>query len=128
MLLRNFIKTEPGFNSGATENQSENRECLIQPLYPIYPLYSDSQAWGKSGPKSDAAKWGIWSEYTLLATHPEILDTLTLVLLIPDIPYLYSVDPDQLASEETNWSGSTPSFRMWICISNLDQVIWLAEN
>ena len=31
---------------------------------------------------------------------------LTLVLLNPDIPCLYSVDPDQLASEEANWSGS----------------------
>ena len=31
---------------------------------------------------------------------------LTLVLLNPDIPCLYSVDPDQLASEENNWSGS----------------------
>ena len=32
---------------------------------------------------------------------------LTLVLLNPDIPYLSnSVDPDQLASEEANWSGS----------------------
>ena len=31
---------------------------------------------------------------------------LTLVLLNPDIPWLYSVDPDQLASEEANWSGS----------------------
>ena len=31
---------------------------------------------------------------------------LTLVLLNPDIPCLCSVDPDQLASEEANWSGS----------------------
>ena len=32
---------------------------------------------------------------------------LTLVLLNPDIPCLAnSVDPDQLASEEANWSGS----------------------
>ena len=33
--------------------------------------------------------------------------SLTLVLLNPDIPYFAnSVDPDQLASEEANWSGS----------------------
>ena len=33
---------------------------------------------------------------------------LTLVLLNPDIPcHANSVDPDQLASEEANWSGST---------------------
>ena len=32
---------------------------------------------------------------------------LTLVLLSPDIPaFANSVDPDQLASEEANWSGS----------------------
>ena len=32
---------------------------------------------------------------------------LTLVLLYPDIPaFANSVDPDQLASEEANWSGS----------------------
>ena len=32
---------------------------------------------------------------------------LTLVLLNPDIPcFANSVDPDQLASEEANWSGS----------------------
>ena len=32
---------------------------------------------------------------------------LTLVLLNPDIPVsTNSVDPDQLASEEANWSGS----------------------
>ena len=30
---------------------------------------------------------------------------LTLVLLNPDIPFVNSVDPDQLASEEANWSG-----------------------
>ena len=34
-------------------------------------------------------------------------DELTLVLLNPDIPcFANSVDPDQLASEEANWSGS----------------------
>ena len=33
--------------------------------------------------------------------------TLTLVLLNPDIPaFVNSIDPDQLASEEANWSGS----------------------
>ena len=49
------------------------------------------------------------------------------------------VDPDQLASEEANWSGSTLfffffffffffSFSIWLFINNLDQVIRLAEN
>ena len=36
-----------------------------------------------------------------------LLYALTLVLLNPDIPaFSNSVDPDQLASEEANWSGS----------------------
>ena len=41
-----------------------------------------------------------------------------------------SVDPDQLASEEANWSGYALLVikNMWISIKNLDQVIWLAEN
>ena len=35
------------------------------------------------------------------------VNLLTLVLLNPDIPcFANSVDPDQLASEEANWSGS----------------------
>ena len=37
------------------------------------------------------------------------------------------LDPDQLASEEANWSGSALFAIMWIYINNLDQVIWLAE-
>ena len=57
-------------------------------------------------------------------------------------------DPDQLASEESNWSAfwrsqlilcrsisvqtnlglHCLSSRKWICINNLDQVIWLAKN
>ena len=37
------------------------------------------------------------------------LPLLTLVLLNPDIPaFANSVDPDQLTSEEANWSGPTP--------------------
>ena len=55
---------------------------------------------------------------------------LTLVLLNPDIPcFANSVDPDQLASEEANWSGSALfASSMQIYNKNLDQVIWLAEN
>ena len=35
------------------------------------------------------------------------MEMLTLVLLNPDIPvFANSVDPDLLASEEANWSGS----------------------
>ena len=44
------------------------------------------------------------------------------------MPYLYSVDPDQLASE-ANWSGSTLfALRMWTYINNLNQVIWFVER
>ena len=54
---------------------------------------------------------------------------LTLVLLNPDIPAFNRVDPDQLASEEANWSGSTLfATQYWIYINNLDQGIWLADN
>ena len=64
-------------------------------------------------------KWQLW----LVAT---------LVLLNRDIPaFANSVDPDQLASSEANWSGSAlfvmKYYCMWICI-NLDEVIQLAEN
>ena len=42
-------------------------------------------------------------ETYLIYTHYE---KLNLVLLNPDIPaFANSVDPDQLASEEVNWSG-----------------------
>ena len=50
------------------------------------------------------------SNCRLLMSHAmrkRILRTLTLVLLNPDILcFANSVDPDQLASEEANWSGS----------------------
>ena len=46
----------------------------------------------------------------------------------PAEPFANSVDLDQLASEEANWSGSTLFVIMWICINNLDQTIWLANN
>ena len=43
----------------------------------------------------------------LMNTHNISGALLTLVLLSPDISWLAnSVDPDQLASEEANWSGS----------------------
>ena len=54
-----------------------------------------------------------WSEYILFTYAPTTYFHkfykfyLTLVLLNPDIPaFANSVDPDQLASEEANWSGS----------------------
>ena len=54
---------------------------------------------------------------------------LTFLLLNMTCPVLAnSVDPDQLASEEANWSGSALFVIMSIYINNLDQVIWLAEN
>ena len=39
-----------------------------------------------------------------------------------------SVDPDQLASSEANWSESALFDIMWIYSSKPDQVIWLAES
>ena len=58
------------------------------------------------------------------------IEILTLLLLNTTCPVLANnVDPDQLASEEANWSGSTLlSLNMWISIKNPDQVIWLAGN
>ena len=55
---------------------------------------------------------------------------LTLVLLNRMYPaFATSVDPDQLASEEANWSGSALFvLSMWICINNPDQVTWLVKN
>ena len=55
-----------------------------------------------------------------------VINQLTLVLLNPDMSiFANSVDPDQLASEEANWSGSA---LLAIEYVNLDQVIWLAKN
>ena len=43
--------------------------------------------------------------------------------------FAYSVDPDQLASEEANWSGSTLFAIKYVNLQEKpDQVIWLAEN
>ena len=57
---------------------------------------------------------------------------LTLVVPLNPIGPVFanSVDPDQLASEEANWSGSAlfAIICMWIYIIDLDQVIWLAKN
>ena len=40
-----------------------------------------------------------------------------------------SVDPDQLASEEANWSGSALFVIKYVNFyQNQDQVIWLAGN
>ena len=55
---------------------------------------------------------------------------LTLLLLNTTCPVLaHSADPDQLASEEANWSGSA----LWVIkyvnfYQNPHQVIWMAEN
>ena len=57
---------------------------------------------------------------------------LTLVQLNPDMPCpaLQTVDPDQLASEEANWSGSALFAIQYFCfcINNMGHVIVLAEN
>ena len=50
---------------------------------------------------------------------------LTLVWTQIFSAFANNVDP---VSWEANWSGCTLSLSMWICIKNLDQVIWLAEN
>ena len=61
----------------------------------------------------------------MCCAFPKYWYNLILVLLNPDIPaFENSADPDQLVSEEANWSVFAI---MWIYISNLDQVIWLAE-
>ena len=49
-------------------------------------------------------------------------------LVLHSFTFANSVDPNQVAIQEANWSRSTLSSSMWICINNLDQVIWLAEN
>ena len=57
--------------------------------------------------------------------------TLTLLLLNTSCPVLVnSVDPDQLASEEANWSGSALFVIKYVNFykKNSDQVIWLAGN
>ena len=59
----------------------------------------------------DAVSWRcIDINVTLFNLHVsagKMSSYLTLVLLNPDIPcFANSVDPDQLASEEANWSGS----------------------
>ena len=52
--------------------------------------------------------------------------------MVPNInPSIFtgSVDQDQLASSEANWSGSALFAILYLnCINNQDQVIWLAEN
>ena len=55
---------------------------------------------------------------------------LTLLLLNTTCPVLAnSVDPDQLASEEANWSGSTLFVNKYVnCYQKPDQVLWLAGN
>ena len=54
---------------------------------------------------------------------------LTLILLFMTTPtFANSVDPDQMASEEAIWSGSTLSFSLWICTKTLYDVIWLADS
>ena len=60
-----------------------------------------------------------------------ILSDLTLLLLNKICPALAnSVDPDQLASEEANWSGSALFVSKYVNFyqKNPDQVIWLARN
>ena len=49
----------------------------------------------------------------------------------PTDPQIFasSVDPDQLASEEANWSGSALFVIKCVHLyQNLDKEIWLAEN
>ena len=55
---------------------------------------------------------------------------LTLILLVTTTPtFANSVDPDQMASEEAIWSGST-LFVMWFVnwTNKLYQVIWLVDR
>ena len=84
----------------------------------------------------------IWSKFILSATHPAnfrhinrllVLQEkykLTLLLLNMTCPVLAnSVDSDQLASEEANWSGSALFVIKYVNFyQKPDQVIWLAGN
>ena len=56
--------------------------------------------------------------------------TSTLVMMNLLYPaFANSVDPEQLASEDANWSGSALFAIKYLKYSNnLDQIIWLAEN
>ena len=64
------------------------------------------------------------------SSYPSCKQILTLVLLNTTCHVLAnSVDPDQLASEEANWSRSALFVIKYVNFyQNLDQVIWLAGN
>ena len=60
-------------------------------------------------------------------SHP-VMNYLTLLLLHTSwLVLANSVDPDQLASEEANWSGYAMFVITYVNLyQNPDQVIWLA--
>ena len=67
--------------------------------------------------------------FTALMLNLGLYVVVNFVMLNPDIScFANSVDPDQLASEEANWSGSALFAIMLIYSNNPDQAIWLAEN
>ena len=102
------------------------------------------------------SEWGLLSKERIIYHWEQILEKLLFVKVVPldktvkiyqENPYAStlvlvssdmlaftnSVDPDQLASPEANWSGSAlfaiKYSSMLIRINNLDQVIWfIAEN
>ena len=52
--------------------------------------------------------WVTQSHLIFLVEHSNFSDMLTLILLFMTTPtFTNNVDPDQMASEETIWSGST---------------------
>ena len=54
-----------------------------------------------------------------------------LILFLLNLEHFFasSVEPDQLASVEANWSGSALFAIQYLnFINNMDEVIWLAEN
>ena len=64
--------------------------------------------------------------YKLIQTY-----ILTLVLLNPDTPCLWKLCRSRsVRFSEANWSGSAlfVNKNFWICINNMDQVIWLAKT
>ena len=71
------------------------------------------------------SKRSLQNFFSLLCSH-----VLTLLLLNTTCPVLAnSVEPDQLASEEANWSGSTLFVNKYVnCYQKPDQVIRLVGN
>ena len=106
----------------------------FEQLGPVcYLLMCDNSKWRVNDKQwrhwSDATFCNVWPGSTLFAQTSllQYWGFLTLVLLNQDISFFAnSVDPGQLASS-TDLDLHCLPLNMWIYISNLDQVIWLAK-